>query len=253
MIALGVGLGIGIVVGLLGAGGGILSVPALMYLLGQSPYSAAIGSLIGVALTSASSFIIHARAGNVRVRAALLFGGLSIAGALAGARISLLLDDVVLVRIFSIFLLVVGIAFGIRTWKGSTDDSAQPGGDTSKGNVVRLVIVATVTGLLTGVFGVGGGFMIVPVLVLVVSIPMKEAVGTSLLVMVLTSLAGLAGRLPLQNGIDWPLIGLFVAGSVVGGLVGSVFSEKLPPRLLTGIFATLVTGVAVYSGFQSWL
>lgn len=253
MLALIVGLGIGIVVGLLGAGGGILSVPALMYLLGQAPYAAAIGSLIGVALTSAGALLVHARAGSVQIRAGLLFGGLSVVGALAGARLSLLLDDEMLVRIFSIFLLLVGIAFAVRTWRGPTEDSATGRPRRQWRDLMRLIIVATLAGLLTGIFGVGGGFMIVPVLVLVMAVPMKEAVGTSLLVMVVTSLAGIVGRMPLQGTIDWQLIGLFVAGSVVGGLLGSVFSKRLPPRLLTGIFALLVTGLAVYSGIQSWL
>lgn len=253
MLALIVGLGIGIVVGLLGAGGGILSVPALMYLLGQAPYAAAIGSLIGVTLTSAGALLVHARAGSVQIRAGLLFGGLSVVGALAGARLSLLLDDEMLVRIFSIFLLLVGIAFAVRTWRGPTEDSATGRPRRQWRDLMRLIVVATLTGLLTGIFGVGGGFMIVPVLVLVMAVPMKEAVGTSLLVMVVTSLAGIVGRMPLQGTIDWQLIGLFVAGSVMGGLLGSVFSKRLPPRLLTGIFALLVTGVAVYSGIQSWL
>ncbi|AZN29141.1 sulfite exporter TauE/SafE family protein [Flaviflexus salsibiostraticola] len=253
MLALIVGLGIGIVVGLLGAGGGILSVPALMYLLGQAPYAAAIGSLIGVTLTSAGALLVHARAGSVQIRAGLLFGGLSVVGALAGARLSLLLDDEMLVRIFSIFLLLVGIAFAVRTWRGPTEDSATGRPRRRWRDLMRLIIVASLTGLLTGIFGVGGGFMIVPVLVLVMAVPMKEAVGTSLLVMVVTSLAGIVGRMPLQGTIDWQLIGLFVAGSVMGGLLGSVFSKRLPPRLLTGIFALLVTGVAVYSGIQSWL
>jgi len=251
ILALVTGLAIGTVVGLLGAGGGILSVPALLYLLDQSAYAAAMGSLLAIALTSAGSFLVHARSGAVRIRSALIFGGLSVLSALAGARISLLVDDELLLRIFSIFLLAVGAAFAVRA--GRPGSSSVPGeGRMAARDWVKLAVVASITGVITGIFGVGGGFMIVPVLVFIMKVPMREAVGTSLLVMVVTSLAGIAGRLPIHDGLDIHLLGFFVAGSVTGGLVGSVFSKRLSPRLLTAIFAVLVTGVGIYSAIQSW-
>lgn len=228
-----------------------MSVPALLYLLDQTPYAAAIGSLLGVTLTSAGSFLVHSRAGNVRIRSALIFGGLSVVSALIGARLSLLMDDQLLLRIFSIFLILIGLAFAVRTWRVS--DTEVPDQRTmSARDWVNLAVVASITGIITGIFGVGGGFMIVPVLVFVMKVPMREAVGTSLLVMVLTSLAGIAGRMPIEGDLDLQLIGLFVAGSITGGLVGSLFSKKLSPRLLTGIFAVLVIGVGIYSALQSW-
>lgn len=228
-----------------------MSVPALLYLLDQTPYAAAIGSLLGVTLTSAGSFLVHSRAGNVRIRSALIFGGLSVVSALIGARLSLLMDDQLLLRIFSIFLILIGLAFAVRTWRVS--DTEVPDQRTmSARDWVNLAVVASITGIITGIFGVGGGFMIVPVLVFVMKVPMRDAVGTSLLVMVLTSLAGIAGRMPIEGDLDLQLIGLFVAGSITGGLVGSLFSKKLSPRLLTGIFAVLVMGVGIYSALQSW-
>lgn len=228
-----------------------MSVPALLYLLDQTPYAAAIGSLLGVTLTSAGSFLVHSRAGNVRIRSALIFGGLSVVSALIGARLSLLMDDQLLLRIFSIFLILIGLAFAVRTWRVS--DTEVPDQRTmSARDWVNLAVVASITGIITGIFGVGGGFMIVPVLVFVMKVPMRDAVGTSLLVMVLTSLAGIAGRMPIEGDLDLQLIGLFVAGSITGGLVGSLFSKKLSPRLLTGIFAVLVIGVGIYSALQSW-
>lgn len=227
-----------------------MSVPALLYLLDQTPYAAAIASLLGVALTSAGSFLVHLRAGNVRIKSALIFGGLSVVSALIGARLSLLIDDQLLLRIFSIFLILVGLAFAVRTWRES--DTEVMDDQMSVRDWVNLAVVASITGIITGIFGVGGGFMIVPVLVFVMKVPMREAVGTSLLVMVLTSLAGIAGRMPVEGDLELQLIGLFVAGSITGGLVGSIFSKKLSPRLLTGIFAVLVLGVGTYSALQSW-
>lgn len=171
--------------------------------------------------------------------------------ALIGARLSLLMDDQLLLRIFSIFLILIGLAFAVRTWRVS--DTEVPDQRTmSARDWVNLAVVASITGIITGIFGVGGGFMIVPVLVFVMKVPMRDAVGTSLLVMVLTSLAGIAGRMPIEGDLDLQLIGLFVAGSITGGLVGSLFSKKLSPRLLTGIFAVLVLGVGSYSAIQSW-
>lgn len=246
-----VGSAIGIVVGLLGAGGGILSVPALLYLLNQTHYVAAIGSLLGITLTSAGSFLVHARAGNVRVASALTFGGLSVLSAFVGARISLFIDDQLLLRIFSIFLVIVGIAFAARTVRGGDDDTSDEAAMTRR-DWANLTAVASATGLITGIFGVGGGFMIVPALVFVMKVAMREAVGTSLLVMVMTSLAGIGGRLPLRADMDLQLIGLFVAGSVAGGLLGSVLSKTIHPRLLTGLFSVLVTGVGIYSAIESW-
>lgn len=202
-------------------------------------------------MTSAGSFLVHSRAGNVRIRSALIFGGLSVASALIGARLSLLMDDQLLLRIFSIFLILVGLAFAVRTWRVSDTDVPDQQAMSAR-DWLNLAVVASITGIITGIFGVGGGFMIVPVLVFVMKVPMREAVGTSLLVMVLTSLAGIAGRMPIDGDLDLQLIGLFVAGSITGGLVGSLFSKKLSPRLLTGIFAVLVMGVGIYSALQSW-
>lgn len=202
-------------------------------------------------MTSAGSFLVHLRAGNVRIKSALIFGGLSVVSALIGARLSLLLDDQLLLRIFSIFLILVGLTFAVRTWR-VRDTEVMGERMMSARDWVNLAVVASITGVITGIFGVGGGFMIVPVLVFVMKVPMREAVGTSLLVMVLTSLAGIAGRLPLEGDLDLQLIGLFVAGSITGGLLGSLFAKKLSPRLLTGIFAVLVIGVGIYSALQSW-
>lgn len=202
-------------------------------------------------MTSAGSFLVHLRAGNVRIKSALIFGGLSVVSALIGARLSLLLDDQLLLRIFSIFLILVGLTFGVRTWRAG-DTEVMGERMMSARDWVNLAVVASITGVITGIFGVGGGFMIVPVLVFVMKVPMREAVGASLLVMVLTSLAGIAGRLPLEGDLDLQLIGLFVAGSITGGLLGSLFAKKLSPRLLTGIFAVLVIGVGIYSALQSW-
>lgn len=252
MIPLLVGLSIGIVVGLLGAGGGILSIPVLMYVLDQPAYAAAIGSLLGVALTSAGSLTIHVRQSNVRIKEGLVFGTLSVLGSFLGARASLLIDDLLIVRVFAIFLLLVAVLFAYNTVRGSTKVAPPRDGPMTWREKLGLIAVATVTGFATGLFGVGGGFMVVPALVLIMKMTMRHAVGTSLLVMVISSLVGILGRLPFQGDLNFQLIGLFVAGSIVGGLIGSVFSSKIPQRVLTGTFAVLVAAVGIYTMGQSW-
>lgn len=229
-----------------------MSVPALMYLLHQSAHVAALGSLAGVLLTSAGSLIIHLRAGNVEVKKGLVFAGLSVVGSFAGARLSLLIDELLIIRIFAIFLLLVAVLFVFQTFRGEENTLESHGEPMTTGEKVVLVVVATITGFATGLFGVGGGFMVVPALVLVMNTRMREAVGTSLLIMVIASLVGILGRFPIGPGIDFGMLGLFVGGSIVGGLIGSVYSRKLPPRALSGIFSVLVALVGIYTVSQSW-
>lgn len=244
LLAVAVGLMVGVVVGALGAGGGILSVPILVYMLGQSPHEAAAGSLVIVGLTAILSIIPHARAGRVRVRDGLLFGALSLLGALAGGRVSVLVPETVLMSLFGVLLLGVGVVMVVkahrqRTGRSSAASTRQPVGP------VGLLAAALVTGFLTGFFGVGGGFAVVPMLVIVLRIPMRHAVGTSLLVMILASAAGLVSRVGAGIDIDWPVVLAFAAGSMAGGLLGAPASRRVRESTLTALFGLLLLGVSL--------
>ncbi|MDU0968736.1 MAG: sulfite exporter TauE/SafE family protein [Actinomycetaceae bacterium] len=246
-----VGLAVGCIVGALGAGGGILSVPILVYLLGQEPHDAAAGSLVIVGLTAIVSIIPHARAGRVRWRDGLIFAAMSIIGAVAGSRLSVLVPSSVLMLCFGALLVAVGVLMWRKAEAQLKGRAAQKPRDFGKYRLLALLGAATVTGFLTGFFGVGGGFAVVPMLVLVLAIPMREAVGTSLLVMIIASATGLASRLGTGVHVDWPVVLSFALASMAGGLIGAPASRKLKESTLTGAFAVLLLAVALATLIQT--
>lgn len=250
-----IGLAVGMVVGTLGGGGGILTVPILVYLLGAAPYDAATASLVIVGATSLVALGGHARGGNVRWAVGAVFGLVGAGWAFLGSRLSATLDPAVLMTAFA-GLLAVAAALMLRkalrrpAAVGPTvaDDEHR----RSRATTALLVVgLATVTGLLTGFFGVGGGFVVVPALVLALRLPMRHAVGTSLLVIVLNSLTGLAGRLGSLGNVDWPMVATFAAASMVGGLVGARLSGRASVVRLTTAFAVLLAVVAVATAAQA--
>ena len=176
-LALIVGFGVGIVVGALGAGGGILSVPVLVYLLGQEPHAASAGSLVIVGLTAVVSLMPRAREGHVRWRDGLVFGVVSSVGNVLGSRASLMVDAHMLMILFSVLLMAVGVFMVRKSCRMSqvgdagTVAHADSGSTNPHRSVWLLVACATATGALTGFFGVGGGFAVVPMLVLALAIP----------------------------------------------------------------------------------
>lgn len=240
------GLLIGVVVGALGAGGGILSVPVLTYVLGQSAHDAAAGSLVIVGLTALVSLRDPVRQGRVHWREGLVFGALSVLGAVAGSRLSVRLDEVVLLSLFSLMLLAVG-AFMLV--KGLRERRRQRGGKGGTAPVGRsrglgvVVLAATFTGFLTGFFGVGGGFIVVPMLVFALAFPMREATGTSLVVMVIASTTGLLARIGTGVSVDWAVVLPFALASMCGGLAGGPLTRRLPAYVLTTAFGALLLGV----------
>ena len=241
LTALGVGVLVGVVVGALGAGGGILSVPALIYLLGQDPHDASAGSLVVVGLTAIVSLIAPARAGRVHWRDGATFGLMSVLGALVGSRASVAVDGTVLLTLFCVMLAVVGVVMllrGLRSRRGADDGEGSGTG------------AATFTGFLTGFFGVGGGFIVVPMLVLALGFPMKEASGTSLLVMIVASSAGLAARVGTHSNVDWPVVLTFAAASMVGGLLGGPLTKRASASTLTTAFGILLLGVCAVTAYD---
>lgn len=279
-----IGLAVGVVVGALGGGGGILTVPILVYLLGTAPYGAATASMVIVGATSAVALASHARAGNVRWGPGLTFGLLGAVWAFLGSRLSAGADPAVLMTAFSMLLTLVAVLM-LRKALARSGEAATPAGpaaldaepaairddaDLAPGpDVARhaelldprrrtrlrragvVVAAASLVGLLTGFFGVGGGFAVVPALVLALGLPMRHAVGTSLLVIVVNSLTGLAGRTESLPTVDWATVVAFATASMVGGLAGSRLSARTPPHRLTTAFAVLLAVVAVATATQA--
>ncbi|WP_246655306.1 TSUP family transporter [Streptomyces decoyicus] len=344
------GLLIGVLLGALGGGGSVLAVPALVYLLGQSPHEATAGALIVVTVGAVTGMACHARAGRVRWAAGAAFGALGTAGSYLGSRWSAALDPAVLMAAFAGLLLVVAAtlllrvlrerrtAVGARPLRIPTEN-ASSGGPTgavplrdpaeqvpsrplrdpeepaplrdpeepaplrdaaepvplrdltqpmplpdapepapfrdtpdpapSPGRTgparhpqpgpahplrptrpahptrpARFAVTASAVGLLTGFFGVGGGFVVVPALTLVLGLEMPAAIGTSLLVILINSLTALGTRAG-TGAPDWPLLAGFAACAAVGSHLGNRLTTRLRPQTLTTAFACLVTVLAV--------
>lgn len=254
MIALAVpiGLTIGLTLGALGGGGSILTVPALVYLLGQTPHEATTTSLIIVGFTAMIGTLAHVRAGRVRLVPGVTFGAAGIVGSYLGARLAAAVDPNVLLAAFAA-LMVVAAAAMLRRRPEPGDDA---GGRADRveapaRRAVKVGVTATGVGLLTGFFGVGGGFVILPTLVLVLGFGVSEAVGTSLLVITITSAAALTARIGGGVALDWPLVTTFTAAAVAGTLVGQRIGARARPRTLTVAFAWLLIAVAAYVAVRS--
>lgn len=266
LLAVAVGVGVGVVVGALGAGGGILAVPALVYLLGQEPHDATASSLFIVALTALASIGHHVRRGNVAWRAGGAFAVCSVLGAVAGSRASVLVPGDLLLLLFAALLAVVAVQMarrGLRlraderprgTARASASPAPPPAGVPAEPIALpwpRVIATATVTGVLTGFFGVGGGFIVVPMLVLALGLTMRRAAGTSLLVMVVATAVSLLSRVGTDVHVDWVVTLLFAAGSMAGGVLGGPLSDRARASTLTLAFAALLGAVAVVTLAQS--
>ena len=251
--ALPLGLVVGLTLGALGGGGGILTVPALVYLLGQDPRDATTGSLIIVGASALVGLVPHRRAGHIRPGAGLVFGALGLAGSWVGSRLSRSVDPDVLSVAFAVLMLVVA-ALMVRKLRGSAT-AVPPHESTGRMDarrVVALVLTASGIGFLTGFFGVGGGFAVVPALTLVLGFPMRAAVGTSLVVIAVNSATALASRAAMGTGpLDWPLLATFGAGAIVGSLLGGRFSAGANPRHLGHAFIVMLVVIAAYMLFQN--
>ncbi|MDQ8705436.1 sulfite exporter TauE/SafE family protein [Streptomyces sp. LHD-70] len=234
VLALLAGALVGLALGSLGAGGSILTVPALIYLLGFSPAEATTASLIIVIVTSLTALLAHARAGTVRWRAGLLFAAAGLLPAAAAGLLSAHIPAAVLTLAFA----ALAVLAGLRMLRQRT---------LSEGATVaapRAAGAGAALGAMTGFLGVGGGFLTVPALVAALAVPMSAAVGTSLLVIIANALVALAARASTQVSLDWALIMPFIATAVLGAWDGKRLSAKVQPAILQRVFGTLLLTVA---------
>ena len=231
---------IGLSLGLLGGGGSILTVPVLVYVLGVAAKPAIAMSLPVVGVTSLVGAALHWRIGNVRVPTALTFGGVAMAGAFAGARIAEHMTGAAQLALLALVMLAAAASMLRRRPTGADDAPAAPA------RLALLVPIAFGVGVLTGVVGIGGGFLVVPALVLLARVPMREAVGTSLLVIAMNAASGFAGHVGVVP-IDWGFLAGFTAAAVAGALAGTALAARVPVAALRRGFAVflLVMGTAV--------
>lgn len=243
MFVLGVCLAvlIGVTLGLLGGGGSILTVPILLYVFRLPPEQAIASSLLVVGTTSAVALIPHARASRVRWRTGALFGAASMAGAYAGGQVSSRLPPAVLVLAFGVMMLVTAGAM----MRGRRAVAASAASEADALPLGRIATQGAFVGAVTGLVGAGGGFLVVPALLLLGRLPMTAAVGTSLLVIAMNSAAGLAGHLA-HTRLPWGVALPVAAAAVLGSVVGSRLSGRIAPDTLRRGFAWFVVVMAVF-------
>jgi uncharacterized membrane protein YfcA len=239
---------IGFSLGALGAGGSILTVPILVYAMGVPVQGATGTSLAIVGLNSALGAVDYLRRGRSLPKTGIAFGVSGVLGAFAGVWLNHQVRGELILVLFSLLMLAAAFSMLRRKPSGASvtsfDERYLPSG------WARLVLVGLGVGFLTGFFGVGGGFLIVPALVVLMGLPMHLAVGTSLLVIALNALWGILGNLRFGT-LDWTLTLLFAVGGVVGVLAGGKLAGRLPDHSLRVAFALLIVGVAVYTFSRS--
>ncbi|MCW3843487.1 sulfite exporter TauE/SafE family protein [Micromonospora yasonensis] len=239
LLTVGLAVLIGVSLGLLGGGGSILAVPLLVYVAGLPAKEAIATSLLVVGATSAVGVLPHARAHRVRWRTGLVFGLAGMTGAYAGGRLAAFVPAAVLLTGFAVMMLATAVAMirGRRSAEGRPVPHELP--------VFRVILDGIVVGLVTGLVGAGGGFLVVPALALLGGLPMPVAVGTSLVVIAMKSFAGLAGYLSSVS-VNWGLALAVTAAAVVGSVLGGRFAGKIPADLLRQAFGWFVVVMGVF-------
>lgn len=303
LLAAALGIGVGILVGVLGAGGGILAIPMLTYLLGQTPHGAAMGSLAIVGLTAIASLPGKARRRHVNWKTGIVFGVLAIVGSAAGSHVSILVSENLLMALFAALVLAMAVAMGLQLRHehrdneqemgdsagagagsgagsgagdgagaddGAGDEAGAPGGthegqrehrvgaqiSGALGSILSnpwAIIAGLTVGFLTGFFGVGGGFMVVPALTLVLHFDIRKATGTSLLIMVLASAAGLLARIGQPVDVAWDIVIAFGIASMLGGIAGGEIAGKFRRDSLSKAFIVLLIVVGVFTVIRQFV
>ena len=266
LLASPLGFLIGLSLGALGGGGSILAVPVLVYAAGQDARAATATSLFLVGAASLVGMVAHFRAGRVRLGTGLGFGLAGVGGSLLGTTLNHRLDPDVLLLGFSGLVLIaawrmltgcptctqVGERLELQKAAGSAGGGLRTRTRLDAGTVMTVLVVGTGVGFLTGLFGVGGGFVIVPALALALKLPMPEAIGTSLLVIAINSAVALAARLG-SSSIEWAVALPFTVAAVGGVVVGGRMADRLDAGRSLRWFAALLVAVALYTATRAVL
>jgi hypothetical protein len=244
-LALTLGAAIGLVLGMLGGGGAVLAVPVLVSVLGEDVHAATTGSLVVVGLAALVGGMRQASEGYVCWRVAGVLALAALPGVTLGTVANVHASGSLLAVLLA--LLILGVA-GV-TWRRSASGRAPRGGAPQVAcpqiPMWKLVGAGVALGVLTGFFGVGGGFVIVPMLSVGFGVPMRLAIGTSLIAIFLMSVAGFANHLGQGSHVDWSLVLPFAVATIAGSLAGATLSPRVPRLVLGRMFAVLLTGVAV--------
>jgi hypothetical protein len=248
LLAVPLGLLIGLAVGTLGGGGSVLAVPVLVYVLDQSVPEATTASLLVVAAGALAGALGHARAGRVCWRHAGSFSVAAIPGIALGTLAAEAVSGPLLLAGFALVMLAAAHA----TWRKADEPDPEPDGPWERTGACpplrlpRDLLAGAAVGLLTGFFGVGGGFLIVPTLAIALAFTMRTAVGTSLTIITATSLLGLGAHLIAGRSVDVDLTAALTLACIAGATAGAALAGRIPQRALGRAFALLVVAVAAY-------
>lgn len=244
MLTLAFAVVIGVALGMLGGGGSILTVPVFTYVAGLDPKIAIASSLPVIAVASTIGALAHWRAGTVQLRTAAMFGGFTMVGGFSGARLAGFLPGRAQLLLFA--AIMTGAAVSMLRSQDAAD-STVPAKSLSLGTLLPLGLGV---GMLTGLVGVGGGFLIVPALTQLGRLPMHIAIGTSLTVIAMNSIAGTLGYLG-QVALPFDLLVPFTGLAVVGIIMGTMLAQRVPQQALRRAFAVLLLLVASYIAYQN--
>ena len=248
LLAIPFGLAIGLAVGTLGGGGSVLAVPVLVYVLDQTVPEATTASLVVVAAAAVAGGLSHARAGRVCWRHAGSFTAAAVPGIALGTLAAEAVSGPLLLAGFALVMLTAAHA----TWRKADDQEPEPDGTWEGGGACpplrlpRDLVAGAAVGFVTGFFGVGGGFLIVPTLAIALAFTMRTAIGTSLVIITATSLLGLAAHLLAGRTLEVDVTAALTVACVAGSVAGAALAGRIPQRVLGRGFALLVVAVATY-------
>ena len=259
IVAAVLGIVVGTVIGGLGGGGGVLTVPALVYVLGQNAHDATTGGVLIVGVTALVGAVVRIRERGVEWRTGIAFGAVGIPAAYLGTLLNRHVGQPVLLIAFACLTLLAAAAM---LWHGDEhpEDPSEPDGGagtaiatlrtTVTAQAAKIVVCGVVTGFLTGFLGVGGGFLVVPALVVVLGMPMSLAIGTSLFIIVLNAASSVLSR-TTDLHLDWMVIAPFTAAAIVASLVAKRVACRLSGTTLSRAFAVVLGVVGLFVAVQS--
>ncbi|MHB8718397.1 MAG: TSUP family transporter [Candidatus Dormibacteria bacterium] len=255
ILAVPLGIAIGLSLGALGGGGSILTVPALVYVLGESAGTATAGSLVIVGTASLAGAASHAREGRVRWATGSAFGVAGVAAAYYGSRLSTVVNPDALLLAFAGLMVVAAVALSLRQRGGDGTAGATAAAAAARSlpvTVARVVGAGLLVGFLTGFFGVGGGFVIVPGLIFALGYDMTVAVATSLLVIAINTVVALVARIG-HSTFDVAVLVPFIIAAAAGALLGRRLADRVSTRTLSRAFVVLLLVVAAYVAARALL
>lgn len=244
------GTAVGLLIGMLGGGGAILSIPLLVYGFSFPAHQATAASLVTVLIGALSAAITHQRQRNIRLKEGIIFGLLGTGGSFLAHSLSTGIDEHLLLSLFSVLLLVVATLMFRNTLHPRRTPHPQRA-SPPKTRLLPLITTATAAGFLTGFFGVGGGFAIVPALTLVLGFSINTAIGTSLVVITINSLVALGMRTQELSHLNWEILTAFILTVLIGATAGSYLMNRVKKSALQLGFASFLLAICLFMGIQN--